>query len=85
MRGRVLVLAAMLVAVPLTRPASAKKLNEFQKKELQEARQGRKDEKAELQKEQADEQDDQYERARVRGGQRHRADDYDNDVDFRDD
>jgi len=47
MKRLVVLLAMMLVAIPLTRPASAKKLNEFQRKELQEARQGRKDEKAE--------------------------------------
>lgn len=84
MRRRVVLLAMMTVALPLARPASAKKLDEFQKKELQETRQNRKDDKSEVQKEEQDEKEDQYEHARLHGGQRYQPDDADDDVDFRD-
>jgi len=79
MKRGVVVAAALLMALPLCGRASAKKLDEFQKKELKEQRQERKDTKAELQDEQRDEQEQGYERERERAGQRRRGEDLDDD------
>jgi hypothetical protein len=80
-RGVVLV-AGMLMALPLAGRASAKKLDEFQRKELQELRQERRDTKAELQNEEREEQQDNFERTRARDQQRHHSGDLDDDDDL---
>ena len=77
-RGVVLV-GVLLMVLACAGRASAKKLDEFQKKELQEMRQERKDTKAELLDEQREEKQDALDRSRERGPQRHNADDLDDD------
>ena len=73
MKLGVVVAASLLMALLLIPGrASAKKLDEFQKKELQEMRQERKDTKAELQEEQREEQEQGYERQREQRTAEHR-------------
>ena len=69
---------------PLTPRVAAKKLDEFQRKELQDARQERRDQKAELQQEERDKQEDEYERLREGGAPRRHVDEDtgDEDADF---
>jgi uncharacterized membrane protein YgaE (UPF0421/DUF939 family) len=77
------VIAASLLMALLFVPgrASAKKLDEFQKKELQAMRQERKDQKAELQEEQREEQEQGYERQREQRSRKNGDGDVDDDLD----
>ena len=81
----VLVLIALVTLTigPMTSRVAAKKLDEFQRKEMRDARQERRDEKAELRQEQRDKQDEEYERVREGGQRRHLDDDTgDEDADY---
>ncbi len=79
MKRGLVVAASLLLMLSLQGRASAKKLDEFQKKELQEMRQERRDTKAELQDEQREREEENYERNRERGVQHRAGDDLEGD------
>jgi hypothetical protein len=79
MKRAVIFVASMFIALSLVGRASAKKLDDFQRKELQEMRQERKDTKAELLDEERQQQEENFEAKKTHGQQRHNGDDLDDD------
>ncbi len=82
MRPWVVVVASVVMALPLAGRASAKKLDDFRRKELQEMRQERRDTKAELLDEERQQQEENYEKKREQAGQSRHRDDLDEEDDL---